>query len=96
MKKCFISLLLALVMVLGTVMGVSATSESVSQPSVYSETEYNELPNMYADNTVDAPTGNYVGKTQANGIIAWKGIQYATAGRFEAPVLVPESDETYI
>ena len=52
--------------------------------------EYNYVRSTVAK----AATGTYVGKVQANGTVAWKGIQYATAGRFEKPVMVPESSET--
>lgn len=45
---------------------------------------------------VKAPTGTYIGQEQPNGTYAFKGIQYATAGRFEAPVVVPESEDTFL
>lgn len=41
-----------------------------------------------------APTGKYVGKVLDNGTIAWRGIQYATAERFQAPEMVAESSQT--
>ena len=37
---------------------------------------------------VSTPTGTYAGGTAANGCREFKGIRYATAGRFEAPVTV--------
>lgn len=46
---------------------------------------------------VKAPTGTYIGEVQGeSGVVAYKGIEFATHERFQAPVVVGESDQVVL
>ena len=44
-------------------------------------------------NVAKAYSGTYVGEIQDNGVVAYKGVRYATAERWQEPVVVGQSDE---